>query len=95
MLMPYIGWEDFPESGSEEEIRHYVEILAESAMQLDLLVISNIGDYEQRQKHLRRGKEPGPTMVYGFEIGQTILWRLRQFSKIDVRSTEPAEIVDI
>ena len=42
-----------------------------------------------------RGKEPGPTMVYGFEVGQTVLRWLRQFSKLDVRATEPAEIVDV
>ena len=48
MLIPYVGWEDFPDSGNEEEVKCYVEMLAERAMQLDLLVISNSGDYEQK-----------------------------------------------
>ena len=34
-------------------------------------------------------------MVYGFEVGQTVLQQLRQFSKLDVRATEPAEVVDV
>ena len=95
MLTPHVGWEDFPDSDNEEEVKCYVEMLAERAMQLDQLVISNIGDYEQRQRHLRRGKEPGPTMVYGFEVGQTVLRHLRQFSKLDVSATEPAEVMDV
>ena len=73
MLIPHVGWEDFPDSVNEEEVKCYVEMLAERVMQLDKLVISNIGDYEQRQRHLMRGKEPRPTMVYGFEVGQTVL----------------------
>ena len=35
MLIPHIGWEDFPDSGNEEEVKCYVEMLAELVMQLD------------------------------------------------------------
>ena len=73
MLTLHTGWEEFAESGEEQEVKCYLEMLAKQAMQLDQLVISNIGDYEQRQGHLRRDKKPGPTMVYGFEIGQIVL----------------------
>ena len=35
ILMPHVGWEDFPDSDNEEEVKCYVEMLAERAVQLD------------------------------------------------------------
>ena len=35
MQTPHIGWEGFPNSGNEEEVQCYVEMLAEWVMQLD------------------------------------------------------------
>ena len=35
MLTPHIGWEDFLDSGNEEKVECYVDMLAERAMQLD------------------------------------------------------------
>ena len=35
MLTPHVGWEDFPDSDNEEEVKCYVEMLAERVMQLD------------------------------------------------------------
>ena len=48
MLIPRIGGEDFPESGEEEEVNCFEKMLAEWAIQLDQLLISKIGNYEQK-----------------------------------------------